>query len=352
MLFTSDNWAGAHPKVIEAISQSASGYVPPHGRTAEDEALKEKFCDIFEHEVSVFLVSTGTAANALALSAMARPGDVIFCHEAAHIRVDECGAPWFFSQGLQLEAVSGGAGKIDGQALQAKVQSVTEGGLNAGRVGGLSLTQATEGGTLYSPAEITELSGLVSGNTTGRRPPVHMDGSRFSNAVAASGTTPAHLTWKNGVDLLSFGGTKNGCICAEALIVFDPTLAESMEFLRKRSGHLISKLRFMTAQFMALMNDNLWLECATIANTHTTALADIVRGSDRMRLAWEPEINEIFAICKRADFQKWSDVGLQAFVWQPTPSDRHLLDEDECLIRLVTSFETEQSHIEALARLI
>ncbi|MEL6436808.1 MAG: beta-eliminating lyase-related protein [Pseudomonadota bacterium] len=350
MHFASDNWAGAHPKIMQAMTSANDGYWPAYGNSDRDERLDARFADVFETEVAVFLVSTGTAANALALSAMARPGDVAFCHTEAHIRVDECGAPHFLAPGLQMMPVTGSFGKIDEAQLGRAVETVAGGGLNAGRVGMLSLTQATECGTLYAPDEIEALVKTIRSNRSDA--PVHMDGARFANALAATGATPAEVTWKRGIDILCLGGTKNGCWCAEAILVFRPDLVDDMIYLRKRAGHLLSKMRFMTAQFEAYLDEGLWLELATKANDQAAKLEAAITTSNSVRLAWTREVNEVFGIVERNRFAQWQAQGLKAYDWQPPTAERELLDENETMFRLVTCYATSDNEVEAFERLL
>ena len=344
MHFASDNWAGAHPAIARAVLDANEGNRRSYGSSQEDKALEERFSDLFETQTRLYLVATGTAANALALSTMARPGAVVFCHEQSHVRIDECGAPLFFAPGMQLEGVGGTLGRIDADALQHAIETVEGGGLNAGRASGLTLTQLTESGTLYTADDIKALSGL-------RDIPVHMDGARFANALVALECTPAEMTWKSGIDMVSFGGTKNGCWMAEALLVFDPDLAQHMDYLRKRSGHLVSKMRVMTSQFDAYLDGDLWLDCARHANAMAGKLAQIIEASPQSRLAWQPQANEIFAILPAERLARWRAEGLFVSDWQAPTAERHLLADDEALIRLVTSFATRDDEIDAVARL-
>ncbi|MEL6921596.1 MAG: beta-eliminating lyase-related protein, partial [Pseudomonadota bacterium] len=256
----SDNWSGAHPKIVEAMTRANEGAWQPYGNSDRDAALDARFSELFETETAVFLCTTGTAANALAIASIVRPGDVLYAHTEAHVRVDECGAPIFLSPGLQIEGVGGRLGKIDTSALDHALSTTSGGGLNAGRIGALSITQATESGTIHTLNEIDERVKTIRSKRADA--PVHMDGARFANALASLGTSPAEVTWKRSVDILSFGGTKNGCWCAEAILVFNPEYAEHMAYIRKRAGHLASKMRFMTAQFEAYLHDDLWLELA------------------------------------------------------------------------------------------
>ena len=346
----SDNWSGAHPKIVEAMTIANNGAWAPYGGSERDAALDAKFSDVFETETSVFLCTTGTAANSLAVASLMRPGDALYSHTEAHVRVDECGAPIFLSPGLQIEGVTGPLGKMDAEALNFALNTTVGGGLNAGRVGALSITQATESGTLHTLAEIDERIDAI--RQYRRDAPVHMDGARFANAIAATDVSPADMTWRRGVDILSFGGTKNGCWCAEAILVFNPTYAEHMAYIRKRAGHLASKMRFMTAQFEAYLHNDLWLSLAKGANQQAAQLEAIIEASPKLRLAWQREINEVFAVIKNADLTKLKDAGVYCALWQAPAAERDLVGPNEALIRMVTSWATTDDDLKNLKMLL
>lgn len=346
MHFVSDNWAGAHPAIAENVLRRNAGTMPAYGASDLDRRVEQIFCDLFETEVAVFFVGTGTAANALAMAAVNRPGGVVFCHSEAHLRVDECSAPEFFTQGVKLEAVQGALGKIEADDLDGAIRHVLDGGLNAGQPQAVSISQLTEAGTLYGLDEIGAIAEVAHGHGL----PLHMDGARFANAVAALGCTPAEMTWKAGIDMVSFGATKNGCWCAEALIFFDPDKARAMPHLRKRAGHLFSKSRFIAAQFEAYLANGLWLDLAAHANAMGATIAKAVEQSTAFRLAWHPDGNEVFAIGGAAAVNELEANGVHCARWQPPRAERHLVEPDETMIRLVASFATETGDIEALRR--
>ncbi|PLU53640.1 low specificity L-threonine aldolase [Sinorhizobium medicae] len=262
MIFSSDNWAGAHPAIAESLVTHAAGYASAYGTSELDRTVEKKFSEIFEKDVAVFFVGTGTAANALALSSANRAGGIAFCHREAHVNVDECGAPSFFSHGARLCPVGGERGRMDPAKLEAGIRRFPKENVHGGQPMAVTLTQATESGTVYSLDQIESIGSVA----TAHELPLHMDGARFANALVSLGTTPAEMTWKRGVDLLSFGGTKNGCWCAEALVLFDRSRAQQMHFLRKRSAQLFSKSRFVAAQFDAYLTGDLWLDLARQAN--------------------------------------------------------------------------------------
>lgn len=339
MFFASDNWAGAHPAIAEALTKNATGFASAYGTSDLDEKVAARFNEIFEREVAVFFVATGTAANSLALSSANVPGGKVFCHAEAHVNADECGAPEFFSHGARLVPVEGAHGRMDPARLAAEIRKADSGGVHGGQPMAVTLTQATEAGTVYSLAEIDEIAALAKA----RNIPLHMDGARFANALATLGVTPAEMTWKRGVDLLSFGGTKNGCWCAEALVLFDTSKAPQMHYLRKRSAQLFSKSRFIAAQFDSYLEDDLWLKIARHANAMAKQLADGLSASNSSRLAWPTGSNEVFAILKKETAGKLKADGAAFYDW-PVPENTRVAD-DEVLVRLVTSFATRQEEV-------
>lgn len=347
MYFSSDNWAGAHPAIAQRLFDVSGGFASAYGSSELDQKVYQRFNEIFEREVAVFFVGTGTAANSLALASVAKTGGVTFCHHEAHIHTDECGAPGFFAHGSRLQPVAGADAKIDPRALAAAIARFPEGGVHFGQAAAVSITQATEFGTVYSLAEIEAVSAVARENSL----PLHMDGARFANALSALGCSPAEMTWKRGVDVLSFGGTKNGCWMAEALIIMDPAKAADMPYLRKRSAQLFSKSRFIAAQFDAYLENGLWLQMAG----HANAMADRLRAgldrSNRCRNAWKTEANEVFAIIPQSVMDEAPKAGARFYDW-PVPADQPgLVTADEVLIRLVTSFATSEAEVDGLLKL-
>jgi threonine aldolase len=270
MIFASDNWAPAHPAIIDAIALANAGAAPAYGGDALTKRVEEKFAQIFDHDVAVYFVATGGAANALALAQIAPPWGMILCHEESHIQMDECGAPEFFTQGAKLLPLPGGHGKITHNALAHALAMFPERPPHGMPAKALSLSQATECGAVYAPEEIAELSSLA--HAAGLK--VHMDGARFANALATLQCTAAEASWRAGVDVLSFGATKNGCLAAEAVVFFDRQLADQFIYRRKRGGHLFSKSRYIAAQFDAYFEGGLWLEMARHANAMARRLAE------------------------------------------------------------------------------
>jgi threonine aldolase len=298
--------------------------------------------------VAVFPVATGTAANALAVSAFAKPGGIVFAHREAHIADDEAGATEFLG-GMKVQGLDGQDGKITPETLAAALDAVPDGATHRGQPAAVSLTNLTEIGTLYTRPEI---AGIVSVART-RGSAVHVDGARFANAVAALDAAPADLTWRAGVDVMSFGGTKNGCIAADAVVFFDPARARQFGFIRQRAGHAFSKHWFAAAQFDAYLRDGHWLDLARRANRMGARVADAIRKSGRARLAVEPAANEVFAILPRDLDAKLKAAGAVYYAWPPVAAlGSRGPGEGEVLIRLVTSFATSEGDVDAFARAV
>ncbi len=348
MNFASDNWAGAHPAISQRLLEVAAGFSAPYGASSLDRRIEKRFNELFEREVAVYFVSTGTAANSLALAAVNRPGGVSFCHREAHMLEDECGAPEFFTHGARLAPVDGGNGKIDPQNLKAEIERFPPDFVHAGQPMAISITQATEIGTLYQPDEIAAIAEIAQAHDL----PLHLDGARIANALVALGLTPAEMTWKRGVDIVSFGATKNGCWCAEALVFMNPELAKDLPFIRKRAAQLLSKSRFIAAQFDAYLDDGLWLELARYANAMAQRLQHGINNSTHARLAWRAEANEVYAILDKVHAGRLRENGAVFYQWNPPRSEPGLLDQHEVLARLVTSFATEADQVDRFLELI
>ncbi|WP_310618826.1 threonine aldolase family protein [Flexibacterium corallicola] len=336
MNFSSDNWAGATEAVMAALGRHTGGFAPAYGVDPLSCSIEQKFNEVFEKEVAVFLVSTGTAANSLALAHYAKPGGVIFAHEEAHINVDECNAPEFTTQGNKIKGIAGAGGKITPEGLLAAMEAVPVGVVHHGQRASVSITQSTEVGTIYTPAEIAAIADVTKANKL----PLHMDGARFANALVALDVTPAEMTWKQGVDVLSFGGTKNGCWCAEAVVFFNPQESLGFEYLRKRSAQLFSKSRFISAQFEGYFENDNWLHTARHANKMAQVLAKGLSAAEGIHLPVWPEANELFPVLKKDMVTKLQNAGVGFYDW-PAPG----LPDDEAMIRLVTSFATTQESV-------
>ena len=348
MYFASDNWAGAHPLIAESLVQAAARHHIPYGEDATDRRVEEKLSALFERPVKAFFVATGTGANALSLASVARPASVVFCHPKAHV-MHEGGAVELMTNGGKLVPVAprgDGQSKIDPVSLRRTVTEFSPSDVSAGNRIALTLSQATEAGTVYAPDEIAELSAIA--HEAGMK--VHMDGARFSNAIAALGVTPAEMTWKAGIDILSLGGTKNGCWCAEAIVFFSPEDAANLPVLRKRGGHLFSKSSFVSTQFNRWLEDGLWLELARHANRMAARLADALRASRDVRLAWETGTNQLFAVMDERKARALRDAGAHFHDW-PAP-EGCALAEGEAIRRLIASFATTEDDIDRFAALL
>lgn len=348
MHFASDNWAGAHPLISQRLLAASAGFAAAYGASGLDRQIEQRFNELFEREVAVYFVGTGTAANSLALAAVNRPGGVSFCHREAHMLEDECGAPEFFTHGARLAPVDGDHGKIDPQHLQAEIQRFPPDFVHAGQPMAISITQATEIGTLYQLDEISAIADMARQHHL----PLHMDGARFANALVALDITPAEMTWKRGVDIVSFGATKNGCWCAEALVFMDPKMGRDLPFIRKRAAQLFSKSRFIACQFEAYLQDDLWLQLARHANTIAGRLAAGISQSTKARLAWQPQANEVFAVMDKAHSELLRQQGAVFYPWNPPRANPNLLQPHEVLLRLVTSFATETAQVDRFIELL
>ncbi|HVY19093.1 MAG TPA: low specificity L-threonine aldolase [Bauldia sp.] len=349
MIFASDNWSGASDRVIAALADAARKGGPAYGNDAITKAVEERIADVFEHEVAVFLVASGTAANALSLAAYARPGGVVFCHHEAHINVDEAGAVHFFGNGMQVHGLDAAAGKIAPETLTEGIASLRPGDAHQGQPVALNITNITELGAAYSPDEVAALVKIARS----REMAVHMDGARFANAVIATGASPAELTWKAGVDVLSFGGTKNGCIAAEAVVFFNPAHARDVPYARQRAGQGFSKNWFIAAQLDAYLRDGHWLELARHSNATAAKLAGALSSSGRARLAFRPDGNEVFAILENGLDEKLRAAGAKYHPWVPTSlpvAERP--GAGETMVRLVTSWQTTAADVDKFAALL
>ncbi|MBB5274991.1 threonine aldolase [Rhizobium rosettiformans] len=348
MHFASDNWAGTHPRIADNLTRHAQGFAPAYGTSELDKAVEDRFSAIFEREVAVFFVATGTAANSLALASVAKAGGVSFCHADAHVNADEGGAPEFLTGATRLFGVEGAEGKIDPKALDKAIARFEPASPHHGRAMAVTVTQATEVGTVYSLDELDRLAAIAKS----RDLPLHMDGARFANALVALDATPAEMTWKRGVDILSFGGTKNGCWCAEAIVFFNPEMAADLPFIRKRSAQLFSKSRFISAQLEAYLEDDLWLDLARHANSMADRLREGLASKNTARLAWETTANEVFAVIEKSSADRAREKGAKFYDWQPPHGWLPLPNENETLVRLVTSFATSEDEVDQFIEVV
>lgn len=340
MNFCSDNVAGASPEILAHLSTVNEGPATPYGEDPVTARVEAALAAAFERapdEIASFPVATGTAANALCLATAVPPHGAVLCHRDAHINVDECGAPELFTGGAKLIPLDGDAAKLTPATVAAYLAGGWAGVVHHSQPACLSITQATEAGAVYTVDEVAALAEVAHAHGLA----LHMDGARFANALVANGCTAADMTWRAGVDLLSFGATKNGALAAEAAICFRPELAEGFGFRRKRAGHLFSKMRFLSAQLEAYLADDLWLRNATHANAMARRLGEGLAEAPGVRLADPVAANEVFlhlpdALAERLrargfDFYPWGAGGADChrFVtaWNTAPEDVALLIE-------------------------
>ncbi|MDB5687790.1 MAG: low specificity L-threonine aldolase [Rhizorhabdus sp.] len=327
MRFFSDNAAPACDEVMAAIV-AANRVDTAYDGDAISQRLDGVFSDLFETPVAALWISTGTAANSLALAALVQPYQGVICHAEAHIQVDECGAPEFYTGGARLLLAQGEGAKLDPAGVAAVADAIRP-DVHQIQPAAISITNATEYGRVYTPAEVTALGEFARERGLG----LHMDGARFANAVATLGCSPADLTWRAGVDVLSFGFVKNGGFSTEALIFFRPELAAATRYRRKRAGHLLSKGRYSAAQILAMLDDDVWLRNARAANAAATRIAAAAPD----RLIQPVEANEIFLRLTAEEAAKLRAQGFDFYDWGPDAA------------RLVTSWNQPEAEVAALA---
>jgi threonine aldolase len=338
MNFASDNTAGIAAPILEAIGRANTGYAWGYGNDDWTKRVEKKLADVFEHEVAVFLVPTGTVANSLALAHMTPPWGAVLCHEISHVATDECGAPEFFGGGMKLIGLKGDGAKISADTLRGALEGGAWGGPHHVTPAALTLSQATECGTVYRVSEVGALAEIAHKHKCA----VHMDGARLGNALARMNCSPAEITWRAGIDALSFGATKGGAMCAEAIMFFDPKRGEEMQSRRKRGGALPSKHRFVAAQMEAFLADDLWLKLARHANDMADALSAGLTAAG-CKPIWAVEANEIFAPLPLAADKKLKAAGAAYYPWPPAGLD---VPADKILVRLVTSFQTTKEDVD------
>jgi threonine aldolase len=331
MRFFSDNAAAACPQVLQALAD-ANRLDTAYDGDEWSQRLDGAFSDLFGKDVRALWVTTGTAANCLALSTICPPHGSILCHEFAHIEQDEAGAPGFFTGGAKLTLLQGGGAKVTPDAVEEACARIRP-DVHQVQPAALSITNATEYGLSYRPDEVAALGEVAKRRGLG----FHMDGARFANAIAFTRDEPANITWRAGVDVLSFGFVKNGGMNAEALIFFNPDQAEVVPRLRKRSGHLLSKGRYLAAQLLAMLEGDLWLANARSANAAAAALADAA-GSER--LVYPVEANELFVRMTADEAATLRAQGFDFYDWAPGE------------VRLVTSWDQDMAAVERLATAI
>jgi len=334
--FSSDHVAPACDAIMSAVQKANEGFVTSYGGDDLTAKLTSVTSELFEKQVAIFPVTSGTAANALALSQIVPTFGAIYCYEAAHIVTDEAGAPAFFTGGAQLVGFPAADGKIRPEQLVKAVAFAEDLGIHHVKPGAVTLTQATEWGTVYRLPEIAAISHVAKQ----RKLPVHMDGARFANALVHLGCTPAEATWKCGVDVLSLGATKNGALGADAVVFFDPAMARDFERRRKRAGHLMSKLRFVSAQLIAYFKNGLWLQNARHANAMAMRMAEGLKAVPRARLLHPVDANEVFVVLPEHTVKSLETQGFDFYRWPQHTADSGVT------IRLVTCFATSSADVD------
>ncbi|MDO5658783.1 MAG: beta-eliminating lyase-related protein [Paracoccus sp. (in: a-proteobacteria)] len=342
MNFASDNGGAVHPAIMAAMVTANEGAVASYGDDPLTRAAEDRLREVFDAPgLRMFLTTTGTSANAISCAALCPPWGRIFCHEDAHIETSEAGAPEMFTAGAKLTLIPGEGGRIAPDALDRAARHWAGQGLHSGQNAMVSITNATEWGRIYRPDEVAEIAEVARRHGLG----LHMDGARFANAVAATGAHPADLSHRAGVDILVFGGTKNGAMGVEAVLVFDAARAETVEFMRKRSGHLLSKHRYLAAQMLAMVEDGLWLDMAGHANRMAAELAQAVAALDDVRLIQPAETNQLFLDMPAEYAARARAAGAVFYDW-PMPE----AVEGRVALRLVTSWASSRDDIAALIR--
>lgn len=339
MNFASDNAYGALPEVWTAVQAADRGGALAYGNDAITKSLTSRFAGLFERDVAVFPVLTGTAANALALACITPPYGAVLCHRDSHIMTSECGAPEFFS-GAKLMGLEGAESKLAPKAIEEALASL-DGSVHSVQPSAVSLSQASELGTVYSRPELSEIGALAHGHGL----KLHMDGARFANAMVHLDCSPAEATWKCGVDVLSFGLTKAGALGAEAVVFFDIEAARDFGYRRKRGGHLASKMRFVSAQLEAMLEKDLWLTSASRANALAARLADGLKRIADIEIAAPVETNMVFARMPVEKAARLRAGGAEFHDWFPPR------DDGTVLVRLATAFATPDEDVAKLIAL-
>jgi threonine aldolase len=327
--FASDTYAGVCPEALAAFAEANRGHAPAYGDDPWTAGVQALLRDLFDADCAVFFVPTGTAANALALAALCRSYHSVVCHADAHVQTDECGAPEYAARGIKLVPLAGRDGKHDVDAVRQAARPHRD--VHSHQPGALSLSQATEAGTVYGVEEVRALG--QAAHDCGLR--VHMDGARFANAVAALGATPAALTWQAGVDVLCLGGTKNGLAAGDLIVFFDRALADGFDYRRKQAGHLMAKLRFVAAPWVALLESGAWLRNARHANAMARLLEEKLRSVPGLRILYPVQANAVLVQMPAG----WAE-GLHARGWH-----FYSIAGGE---RLMCSWDTQPADIDAL----
>lgn len=339
--FASDNYAGICDEAWRALEAARCDHAPAYGDDPWTTRAANLIREVFETECEVFFVFGGTAANSLALASMCQSYHSIICHQIAHVETDECGAPEFFSNGTKMLVASGELGKLTAEGVDALVRKRSD--VHYPKPRAVSLTEATEVGTVYTPDDLKRLWATCRRHDLR----VHMDGARFANAVARLGCTPAALSWQAGVDVLSFGATKNGALGVEAVLFFDRALADDFLYRRKRSGQLVSKGRYLAAQMLAYLDGDRWLAHARHANAMADALAAGLRDVPTLRLPLPVQANAVFAVVPGWLHDALIARGARYLQWPGEGPGTDTVGEGETFIRLLTSFRTTAEDVQA-----
>ena len=339
MFFASDNGSGAAPEIMAALMRANDGYARSYGADPIMARVKTLIRQTFDApEAEVYLVATGTAANALSIALLTPPWSAVFAHVDAHVATDECGAPEFFSGGAKLIPVAGEHGKMTPATLATALSRIGEVGVHGVQRGMLTITNVTEAGTVYTAAEIAALTAVAKAHHL----PCHLDGARFANAIVATNASPAEMTWQAGIDVLSFGGTKNGCLGVEAVVLFDPAKAWEFELRRKRAGHLFSKHRYLSAQMEAYLTDNLWRSLARQANATGARLVDGLAKLPGTSLLHPAPANMLFPVWPIGTHARAEAKGA-IYYQMPAPEGMEAS-------RLVSSWSTTADDVDALLK--
>jgi threonine aldolase len=330
--FYSDNYAGICPEAWAALAEANKGHAANYGNDEWTERACDMIRDLFETKCEVFFVFNGTAANSLALAAICQSYNSIVCHEHAHIETAECGAPEFFCNGSKVLLLPGANGKIDPNAIEGVVKKRTD--IHYPKAKAISITQATEAGTIYSKREL----GAVIETAKKFNLRIHMDGARFANTIAAMNVKPKEITWEMGVEILSFGGTKNGMAVGEAVVIFNPDLAKEFEFRAKQGAQLASKMRFLSASWVGMLKDGVWLKHAGHANAMAKRLETALHGLPRIKMAYPADTNGVFVFMPPDLIKALKERGWR-FSAHVTPDN----------IRLMCSWDTTPEDVDAIA---
>jgi threonine aldolase len=333
-MFGSDNAAPAHPKILAALAQANAGMAPSYGGDALTTRAQTLLREVFEKDCDDFMVATGSAANGLSLAALCPPWGAVLTHRYAHVVEDEAGAPGFFTAGAQLLLLDGPHTKLTPESLDGEAARWRPDWVHGAQPFAVTISQATESGASYTPEEIKALSAVCRA----RGLKLHMDGARFANAVAFTGASPADLTWKSGVDVLSFGATKNGALACEAIVCFDKEAARALPHLRKRAGQLLSKHRYMAAQMCAYLEDDLWLQLAAHANAMAAQLGDVFAEAGAL-LLHPVEANEVFVRLDAIQADRLRAAGASFYPWHPDGPDG---------FRFVCAWDTRAEDVERM----